>query len=158
MRLFIDGSYHPKLNIGFGAYLFITEKLWTMEAVKTMVKVKQFNQTSSTKLELQTLLFALGKVPINGQKLIIYTDSQNIIGLPARQSRLEQNNYYSAKNKLLNNHELYKSFFQMMNQLDCEFVKVKGHSPKSTKNRTETLFSLVDKASRKALRAINRNV
>lgn len=157
MILFIDSSVHPKSNIGFGAYLLITEEVSSIEALKASIKVKRFDNTSSTKLELQTLLFVLGKVPKNGQKIIIYTDSQNIIRLPARQNRLEQDNYYSAKNKLLNNHELYKSFFQIINQLDCEFVKVKGHSPKNGKNRIEQLFTLVDKASRKALREVTRN-
>ncbi len=150
--LFTDGSVHPKLNIGFGAYLLVTQKKWSLEELKTRVKVKRFDETSSTKLELQTLLFALQEVPSDGKKIMIYTDSQNIISLPARQNRLEQNNYYSAKKKLLNNHELYRTFFRMTNQLDCEFVKVVGHSPKHTKNTIEQLFALVDKASRKALR------
>lgn len=157
MRLFTDGSFHPQLNIGFGAYLFVPEEKWSMEALKERVKVKRFDHTSSTKLELQTLLFALGEVPKDGQKIIIYTDSQNIIKLPARQNQLEKNNFYSAKNKLLNNHELYRAFFQVTNQLDCEFVKVVGHSRKKTKNRIEQLFTLVDKVSRKALREVSRN-
>ncbi len=157
MKLFTDGSVHTKLNIGFGAYLWILEEEWSLDALKARVKVKRFEDTSSTKLELQTLLFALGEVSNNGQKITIYTDSQNIIGLPARQKRLEQNNFYSAKNKLLNNHELYRTFFQLTNQLDCEFVKVVGHSPKSTKNTIEQIFTLVDKASRKALREVTRN-
>ena len=157
MMLFTDGSVHSKSNIGFGAYLWVPEEKWSLADLKTRVKIKRFDDTSSTKLELQTLLFALREVSNNGQKTTIYTDSQNIIGLPARQNRLEQNNYYSAKNKLLNNHELYKTFFQMTNQLDCEFVKVVGHSPKSTKNPIEQFFTLVDKASRKALREETRN-
>ena len=45
----------------------------------------------------------------------------------------------------------------MTNQLDCEFVKVVGHAPKNTKNIIEQLFTLVDKASRKALREETRN-
>ena len=150
--LFTDGSVYPKLNIGFGAYLLVTQKKWSLEELKTRVKVKRFDETSSTKLELQTLLFALQEVPSDGQKIMIYTDSQNIISLPARQNRLEQNKYYSAKNKLLNNHELYRAFFRITNQLDCEFMKVIGHSPKKTKNTIDQLFALVDKASRKALR------
>ncbi len=157
MMLFTDGSVHSKSNIGFGAYLWIPEEKWTVEKLKKDVKIKRFDDTSSTKLELQTLLFALREVSNNGQKITIYTDSQNIIGLPARQNRLEQNNYYSAKNKLLNNHELYRRFFQVTNQLDCEFVKVVGHSPKHTKNTIEQLFTLVDKASRRALREATRN-
>ena len=154
--LFTDGSVHPKLNIGFGAYLLVSEETWSLTALKKQVKVKRFDHTSSTKLELQTLLFALGEIP-NKKKVIIYTDSQNIIGLPARRNRLEQNNYYSAKNNLLNNHELYRTFFEVMDQLDCEFVKVAGHAPNSSKNKIEQLFTLVDKASRRALREVTRS-
>jgi len=59
----------------------------------------RFEQTSSTKLELQTLLWALGETITlaNGDDmtLTVYTDSQNIIGLPRRRARLEQNNSYS---------------------------------------------------------------
>ncbi|MFK7979517.1 MAG: ribonuclease HI [Saprospiraceae bacterium] len=157
MMLFTDGSVHSKLNIGFGAYLLISAEKWTAEALKKAVKVKRFDDTTSTKLELQILLFALNEIPNNAQKITIYTDSQNIIGLPARQNRLEQNNYYSAKNKLLTNHELYRSFYKITNQLDCEFVKVVGHAPKSKKNTIDQFFTLVDKASRKALREATRS-
>ena len=155
--LFTDGSVHTKLNIGFGAYLLVPEEKWSLEELKANIKIKRFDNTSSTKMELQILLFALSVIPNDGKKIVIYTDSQNIIGLPARRNRLEQNNYYSSKNKLLNNHELYKTFFQITSQLDCEFVKVIGHSPKRTKNTTEQVFALVDKASRKALREAVRN-
>jgi len=116
------------------------------------VKIKRFENTSSTKLELQTLLWALHEIPPTSQQLIIYTDAQNIIGLPARRKRLEQNNYRTAKNKLLRNHELYRSFYQLLDKLNFELVKIKGHLPSKEKDNLARLFSLVDKASRKALR------
>ncbi len=82
--------------------------------------MKTFEDTSSMKLELQTLLWALAEIHGTSRKVVIYTDSQNIIGLPGRRNHLEQNNYYSEKNKLLNNHELYREFYKKMDQLDYE--------------------------------------
>ena len=112
----------------------------------------QFEHTSSTKLELQTLLWALSNVQTSGRKVIIYTDSQNIIGLQKRRDRLEQNDYRSNKNKRLNNYELYQEFYRLTDQLDCEVVKVRGHLASRQKHDIDRLFTLVDRASRKALR------
>jgi ribonuclease HI len=139
-------------KIGYGAYLAIFGSEHLLPELKKQVKVKRFEQTSSTKLELQTLLWALHDIPIAEQKLIVYTDSQNIISLPGRRSRLEQQNYHSRKNILLKNHHLYQQFYQLIDQLDCQFVKVPGHQPEEQKDTFAQLFSLVDKASRKALR------
>jgi hypothetical protein len=41
----------------------------------------------------------------------------------------------------------------MLDALHCEIEKVQGHQPTRLKNEIERVFSLVDKASRKALRA-----
>ena len=39
-------------------------------------------------------------------KVIVYTDSQNTIGLKGRRERFEQNDYRSKRNKRLNNYVL----------------------------------------------------
>jgi hypothetical protein len=44
----------------------------------------------------------------------------------------------------------------MTDQLDCEFVKVRGHQVSNQKDDVDRLFTLVDKASRNALRRDNR--
>lgn len=127
-----------------------------IKSLKEMVKVKRFEQTSSTRLELQTLLWALNDTMAltHGcdSALTVYTDSQNIMGLPARRARLEQNDYFSSKNKRLNNFELYQQFYRLNSQLNCQFVKVIGHQASSKKDQIEQLFGLVDQASRRALR------
>jgi hypothetical protein len=41
----------------------------------------------------------------------------------------------------------------MLDALHCKIIKVKGHQPTRLKNEIEGVFGLVDKASRKALRA-----
>ncbi|HKL83040.1 MAG TPA: RNase H family protein [Desulfobacter sp.] len=152
LRLFTDGSVNPKSKVGYGAYLAVLWEIPYSEAFKADVKVKKFEHTSSAKLELQALIWALTSVQKPVGKIIVYTDSQNIIGLKTRRRRLEINDYLSKKNKPIKNRALYKEFFYLSEQLDCEFKKVKGHKPSRLKNEAERFFSLVDKASRKALR------
>jgi ribonuclease HI len=150
--LFIDGSVDVQSKTGFGAWLVVSEPIPSPESLKKQVKVKRFEQTSSTKLELQTLLWALNDIPVSTNKLIVYTDSQNIMGLHRRRERFEKNDYYSKNNRRISNHDLYREFFRITDMLDCEFVKVQGHQPTKQKDEIHRLFTLVDRASRIALR------
>ena len=150
--LFVDGSVNPQSDIGYGAYLAVSERGLAPESLRTRVKVRRFEHTSSTKLELQTLLWALGDIQAVGRKVIVYTDSQNILGLQERRGRLEQNDYRSKSNKRLKHYKLYQAFYSMIDQLDCELVKVRGHQVADQKDDIDRLFTLVDRTSRKALR------
>jgi ribonuclease HI len=152
LMLFTDGSVNAQSNIGYGAYLAVSECRLSLDSLKTCVKVRRFEHTSSSKLELQTLLWALSDIQALGTKVIVYTDSQNIMGLQGRRDRFEQNGYRSKKNKRLDNYELYQEFYRMTDQLDCELVKVRGHQISNQKDDIDRLFSLVDRASRNALR------
>ena len=156
LQIFTDGSVNTQLKVGYGAYLVVSDLSASVHTLKESVKVKRFEQTSSTKLELQTLLWALDETITltNGSDMILtaYTDSQNIIGLPKRRARLEQNNYFSSKNKRLSNYQLYQEFYRLTARLNCKFVKVAGHQASSKKDEIDRLFGLVDQASRRALR------
>ena len=154
--LFTDGSVNIQSKIGYGAYLVMSEFGLSLDSLKSLVKVKRFAPTSSTKLELQTLLWALSEIQTLGSKVIVYTDSKNIITLPGRRGRFECNNYYSKKNKRLNNYKLYQEFYRMTDQLDCKFIKVRGHMISNQKDNIDRIFSLVDKAARNELRENNR--
>jgi ribonuclease HI len=156
LMLFTDGSVNTQSNIGYGAYLAVSERGLSLDLLRKLVKVRRFEHTSSTKLELQTLLWALGDIQAMGSKVIVYTDSQNIMGLQGRRDRFEQNDYSSKNNKRLNNYELYQEFYKMIDQLDCELVKVRGHQVSNQKGDIDRLFTLVDRASRNALRGDNR--
>ena len=151
--LLIDGSVHAQSKIGYGAYLALSESEPSSPELKTRVQVRRFELTSSTKLELQTLLWALGEVKVLACKVTVYTDSQNIIGLLGRREWLEQNGYRSGKGRRLNNYLLYREFYRLTDQLDCQFVKVRGHKVTQDKDKIDRLFTLVDRASRQALRA-----
>ena len=156
LMLFTDGSVNTHSKIGYGAYLAVSERGLSLDSLRLRVKVRRFEHTSSTKLELQTLLWALGDIQALRSRVIVYTDSQNIMGLQGRRDRLEQNDYRSKKNRRLKNYELYQEFYRMTDQLDCEFVKVRGHQVSNQKDDIDRLFTLVDRASRNALRGDNR--
>jgi len=155
LLLLTDGSVNTKLNFGYGAYLAISENEFTVSDLESIVKVKRFEQTSSTKLEIQTLLWALSDVRDFKGKIILYTDSQNIIGLPERRERLEKNDFYSKQNRRIANWELYKAFYRLTDELNIEIKKVSGHKRTSMKDNIDRLFTLVDRASRNALRGEN---
>ena len=156
IQVFTDGSVNTQLKIGYAAYLIVTDQNGSIDQLKNSVKIKRFENTSSTKLELQGLLLALEEVvSLNrqGDMLItIYTDSQNIISLPERRVALEQNKYFSSNKKRLNNYELYQEFYRLTAILKCELVKVVGLQVSSKKSHVDRVFTLVDKASRRALR------
>ncbi len=123
-----------------------------LESLRKNIKVQRFENTSSTKLELQTLLWALSDIQNTGSNVLVYTDSQNIIRLPDRRERLEKSDYHSKKNKRLNNYELYQDFYRITDQIDVQLVKVRGHQATRHKDEIDRLFTLVDRASRNALR------
>jgi len=154
--LFTDGSVDAKTRIGFGAYLAIDSMESSLADLKSKVKVKQFENTSSTTLELQTLLWAMDDAFLlrteKVMRVAVYSDSQNTLGLLARRSSLEERKYFSSNGKPLNNTELYKQFFKAMDQCDCQIIKVDGHKSRHSKNDIDRIFTLVDKASRFALR------
>ena len=152
IKLFTDSSVNPQEKVGFGAYLLLKENNISFEDMKKDIKTKRFEDTSSTKLELQTLLWSLEEINDKDVIIEIYTDCQNIIGLQDRRERLEKNNFHSSAGKLMNNHDLYKEFFEKLDELNLTFIKVKGHKKTSLKDEIDNIFNLVDKASRNALR------
>ena len=153
IKLFTDSSVNPQLKIGFAAFLKVTDEKVSLEEIKKEIKIKRFENTSSTKLELQTFLWAIEEINLNTSFLIeVYTDCQNIIGLPNRKEKIQSLNYHSSSGKLLNNSELYKDFFKLLEKYNCEFIKVKKKKKNSLKDEIYDIFNLVDKASRNALR------
>jgi ribonuclease HI len=86
--LFTDVSVNPQRKLGMGGYLLVPVAFLENEPhdiergdVSAQIKIKRFEETSSTKLEVQTVLWALEKSreEITGSalgSLRIYTDSQ----------------------------------------------------------------------------------
>ena len=152
LKLFTDGSVHAQSAIGYGAYLSLSEHRLPVESLTAQIQTKRFTHTSSTKLELQTLLWALSETKLPGHTLAVYTDSQNIVSLPDRRERYLQSDFRAKNNKPLNNADLYRDFYRLTEQLDCTFIKVNGHQRKKEQDEIGRIFTLVDRMARHALR------
>ena len=150
--LFTDGSVNPQSRIGFGASLIVEDLAISPDEAKELVQLKLFKDTSSTKLELQILLYTLAKLEKSKKRMIVYTDSQNIVSLPDRRLRLEKNKYISKNGRLIDNHELYQEFYRITDLLNCQIIKIKGHKKLSLKNKIHFFFTIVDRAARNGLR------
>ena len=149
-HLFIDGSVDPTSKIGFGAYLLLENLDEVLP--KNKINYIKIEGTSSTRLELEVILAVIKKMEGIDLKLKIYTDSNAIISLLNRRQKLIEMDFYSKNNRLLNLHQLYKEFFKYYKPSHNEIIKIKGHSRSIEKDRLDRYFSIVDKASRKALR------
>ncbi len=154
--LLTDGSVHSQSKVGYGAYLVLSDLNMSVDDLKETVNLKRFEPTSSSKLELQTLLWALNDMIMfsesDNMKLTVYTDSQTIVKLPGRRDHLEHRQYESRHHNRLHQADLYQAFFRLTDRLSCEFVKVVGHQASGNKDKIGHLFSLVDQAARRALR------
>ncbi len=152
LSLFTDGSVNTKTNAGWGAYLAVVDIEVQPDNLMQKVKLNRFRDTSSSKLEIQTLIWALSENLYFKGKVTVYTDSQTIVGLHDRRKRLENNDYHSKSGRQINNHELYREFFKLSDQINCEYIKIKGHKQSGTKNQLDQIFTLVDRAARNAVR------
>ncbi|MGB0744605.1 MAG: ribonuclease HI [Opitutales bacterium] len=152
--LFTDGSAQPQTREGYGAALLLgpDDRARPLGALSAEIQIFKFTATSSTRVELETLLRALQCVPAGCRSLNVYTDSQNILSLPERRTRLEAQDFRSQKGKALKNASLYRSFFEALDRIGFTLVKVKGHQPSSKRNGIDQRFNLVDRAARRACR------
>ena len=127
--IFTDVSVSPGLKLGVGAYVRIPASFLEAFAgrpkITGMLKVRRFEGTSSTRLELQTVLWALTE---NRQgphgSLTIYSDSQCVSGLLKRKPRLLAGGFLSKKtNRQLGNASLYRTFYEFHDELGFHIIK-----------------------------------
>lgn len=169
--VFSDASVNPRLKTGFGAYLALTETGLignsenASDILKSKIRVKRFTSTSSTQLEIETLVWALWELIRQKtasalvNNITVYTDSQSLVDLPDRRTALEQSGFISTgKNEGLTHSGLYKAFYQLQDNPGFELKKLKGHSKRDDKSRLDEIFSYVDRAARKALREHLRQI
>ena len=163
--LFTDASLNPGLKVGVGGYLIVPESfiktpsnLIKISELDEILVLKRFEDTSSTKLEVQTVLWALeeyciGSTISGSGKLHIYSDSQCVEGLLSRRARLESSGFHSrGGNRLLRNASLYGKYYKFHDRLKFEITKVAGHTRSSSRDTVQHIFSFIDQKVRKALK------
>lgn len=170
VTIFVDASYNPGRRLGVGGFLCIShcpdealahtdvlEGLYSPDAVKTRI----VEHTTNTRLELQTLLWALESLKSdNGNtspgklgSITIYTDCRTAVDLLRRRKRLESVQYLSKrKGSTLVHADLYKSIFALYDELSPKLVWIKGHTPGKDRVGIQQIFSEVDRFVRNLLR------
>jgi ribonuclease HI len=165
--LFTDVSLNPRLKVGVGGYLVVPESLIStpsslikMSTLEENLVLRRFEDTSSTKLEVQTVLWALeehclvSSISSVPGELHIYTDSQCIEGLSRRRARLESSGFYGrGGQRLLKNAPLYEKYYAFHDRLKFEVTKVAGHTRAHSRNTVEHVFSFIDQKVRYALKS-----
>lgn len=162
--LFTDVSLQPQLRLGIGTYLLVPVSFLQKEPgaivpgeVSAQLKFKKFTETSSTKLEVQTVLWALksSRQEMNGSfsgSLQIYTDSQCVAGLVRRRDRLLNSDFVAKRSgRPLANALLYRDFYEVYDQFGFQLHKVAGHSPATSHDTVQRIFSYVDRGVRQKL-------
>jgi ribonuclease HI len=162
--LFTDVSLNPQRKLGVGGYLLVPVPFLEIEPhdieqgeVSARLKTKRFAETSSTKLEVQTVLWALenSREELTGTapgSLRIYTDSQCVAGLVRRRAGLIQSDFLARRSgRPLANAHLYREFYAAYDQLGFQLIKVAGHSRTCSHDSVQRIFSYVDREVRKAL-------
>ena len=159
--LFTDVSVSPGLKLGVGAYVMMPASFLEASSgvigrpqITGRLKVRRFEGTSSTRLELQTVLWALteNRRGLHGS-LTIYSDSQSVLGLIKRKPRLLAGGFRSKKtNRELGNASLYRQFYELHDELGFHVIKMDGHSASRGHDAAHRIFSFVDKEARKALK------
>jgi ribonuclease HI len=163
--LFTDVSLNPQSKLGIGAYLVVpTEFLEILPhdifrgEISARLRLKRFTETSSTKLEIQTVLWALKNFReefncSNRGSIRIYTDSQCVAGLLGRRASLEGNDFLARRSRRpLKNAHLYRAFYAAYDELGFELIKVAGHSRACAHHTVQRIFSYVDKEVRRELK------
>jgi ribonuclease HI len=163
--LFTDVSMNPQQRLGVGACLLLPQRSLDVplheldpEQLSGQLFYRRFTDTSSTRLEMQTVLWGLeiyrAQVPEPERgALHLYTDSQSVTGLPGRRTRLDGSAFLSGRTgKPLANASLYGEFYSASDELGFEIVKVKGHSRTSSHDNIQRIFSIVDRGARRALK------
>ena len=162
--LFTDVSLNPELKLGVGAYLVVPAAFLEVSPhsieisqITDQLVIQRFEGTSSTTLEVQTVLWSLedyrsGLKGSNLGKLQVYSDSQCVVNLLRRRPGLEAKGFVSKRTRQqLKNACLYRRFYEFYDELGFEIIKVAGHTRSCSHNTVNRIFSLVDKNVRKIL-------
>ena len=168
--IFTDVSLNPKIKKGLGAYLILPSRYLELSLSEIeqlylikLMKFKAFDSTSSTKLEVETVIWAINDILSIHQndipsELHLYTDSQCVAGLLGRRQKLEQNKFTSKATKLpLIQADLYKEFYKLYDAIRFDITKVTGHSKSFTQDTKHRIFSYLDKAVRQKFKDLSSN-
>ena len=123
IQIYTDGSCHTQLVIGaWGAIVLVDDKKVVLSAVET--------DTTHNRMELLGVIRAVEYLEENnlaGNIIEVYSDSQYVVNLLIRKTRLKQKNFNTKKGTPIQNSDLVQKLIQQIETHDINFTKVKAH-------------------------------
>ncbi len=147
INIYTDGSCFPKEKQGTWAAIIIIEKQ------ETIIKGQECD-TNHNRMELTAAIKALDYILVNKIKfssLNLYSDSQYLVNIPERKSRLLSNDFITKKGKKIQNYDLVEMLLNQIQHYQVNFLKVKAHQKQGIEKNYNRV---VDKIVRADLRAI----
>jgi len=123
--IYTDGSCHTQKR--FGAWVAIV-----LFNGREIILQGSEADTSHHRMELMAVINAIQYVDNSiGGKIVlqIFTDSQYVVGLPARQLKLLAGDFKTKGGKFLQHADQIKSFYQLLKMHSVVLHKVKAHQP-----------------------------
>lgn len=168
--IFCDSSFDAESRTGVGGRLIISSRELSSQILIADLRVttKLFTNTTNTRLELTTILWALSffKRSFSEKKANkpcypnakVISDCKTILDLPSRRDLLQKREFKSKRtNKPLSNADLYKKYFLLYDEIRPEIIWLKGHTSSRHHDVIQSLFSHVDKTTRAKLRKLRES-
>ena len=158
--IYTDASFSKAHELGIIGYASFsgTTQHESVSIADLGLNISEIKEGNNIRAELRGAITALRSCP-KCERVILYTDCQNIINLPSRREKLESTNFISqSKNHPLANADLYREFYTLFDQYNPELFWIKGHtsaanySTEINLNRIQKNFSYLDKEVRRFLR------
>ncbi len=128
-EIYTDGSCHTQIRTGaWVAIVFTGTEKNILSAI--------IPGTTHNRMELIAVIKGIQYLLAHKRFITtirVYSDSQYVIGLPARREKIVSGNYATAKGKELQNVDLVKTFFELLSLITIELVKVKAHQKQGDK-------------------------
>ncbi|MBC7865019.1 MAG: ribonuclease HI [Bacteroidia bacterium] len=127
LEIYTDGSCHTQLLIGGWAALIFTGK------EKIILSGKE-NNTTHNRMELVAVISAIEYTQKNyplTKELTVFSDSQYVIGLKAREKKFRASDFTTKKGNEVRNSDLVKKLLRLEETLTIHFIKVKAHQQKT---------------------------
>ena len=123
IQIYTDGSCHTQQLIGaWGAIVLINDKKVVLSKVET--------DTTHNRMELLGVIKAVEYLEENnlaGNVIEVYSDSQYVVNLLTRKTRLKQKNFITKNGTPIQNSDLVQKLIQQIETHDIHFTKVKAH-------------------------------
>ena len=128
ITIYTDGSCHTQLKIGaWAAVILIANDKKTLTGTA--------NNTTHQRMELMAAIEALSYVQHHFPMVIninLISDSQYVIGLPARRQKLQAANFTTKQGQAIQNVDLVQQLYKLSESFNIDFIKIQAHLKKTS--------------------------